>query len=317
VGVLLAGGLIWFNRWAIYDWSRLFNYSPPAIISQFADQTTMTPYARHLFYVYHPQLDDAPSFNQNCRVTKQAVVLGCTVNLQGIYLFKVNDPQLNGIEQVTAAYEMLHVGYSRLSPSQRKHIDKLVLAQFNSVKGSQPRLAAEAKSYQQTEGDAALPNELHSMMGVEVDHLSPELESYYSKYFKNRQAIIALKDRYQSAFTNRQQAVAHDDQQLDSWRQTINTNQANLKNQAANIDQQRTYMQKLADSNQIDQYNAQVNGFNAKIDAYNRLASQTRSLIGQYNQLLAQRNALALQINQLTQTISSQPINNLTPASAN
>ncbi|MEO8785293.1 MAG: hypothetical protein ABI221_03225 [Candidatus Saccharimonadales bacterium] len=307
---LLAVAIYW-QRWNIYDWAKLYNYQPPAPIAQLADQTTMTSYGRHLFYVYHPELQDSASFNRNCHVTKAAIVLGCTVNLRGIYLYKVNDTQLNGIEQVTAAYEMLHVGYSRLSASERQHIDQLVLQEFNSIKVSQPQLATEAQSYLDTEGQAALPNELHSMMGTEVDHLPPELEQYYARYFSNRQAIIQYKNQYQGVFTSRQATVTSDDQQLTATQKIISSNESNLSNQAQAITTQRAQLEQWRSSNQVDTYNNTVPAFNQSINSYNQLADQTQQLINDYNQLLGQRNALALEINQLTQKISSQPITNL------
>jgi hypothetical protein len=309
VGLLAL--VIYWQRWNLYDWARLYNYQPPAEIARLADQTTMTDYGRHLFYVYHPVLEDSASFNQNCHVTKEAIVLGCTVNLRGIYLYRVNDAQLDGIEQVTAAYEMLHVGYSRLSSNERQHIDKLVLEEFNSIKGSQPQLAAEAQSYLETEGQAALPNELHSMMGAEVDQLPPELEHYYARYFSNRQAIIKYKNQYQSVFTSRQAAVTRDDQQLTATQKIIEANESSLKSQAQAITVQRSQLEQWRANNQIDAYNQAVPAFNRSIDNYNQLANQTEQLIKDYNQLLQKRNSLALEINQLTQQISSQPITSL------
>src|SRR6266852_8698351 len=71
--------LIWQERLTAWDWVRLHNYQPSNIVRQLADQTTMTTNARRLFYIYHPQIDDSAQFNRNCRVTSQAVVLGCTV----------------------------------------------------------------------------------------------------------------------------------------------------------------------------------------------------------------------------------------------
>src|ERR1035438_2196603 len=112
--IISIGFLTWANRYNIYDTYRLYDYTPPTAITQLAAQTTMTPYAKKLFYVYHPTLEGSTSFNKDCQVTEQAIVLGCTAINRGIWLFNVSDPQLNGVEQVTAAHEMLHVAYSRL-----------------------------------------------------------------------------------------------------------------------------------------------------------------------------------------------------------
>lgn len=305
---LLFAGLVWHERLPVYDWWRLRGYRPSAQVQQLADQTTMTPYARHLFYVYHPQLENSSQFNQSCSVTQGVTVLGCTVSFQGIYLYNIQDPQLNGIVQVTAAYEMLHVGYSRLSTNQRKHIDQLVMQQFTSIENSQPELKQEEQTYLKTEGQVAVANELHSMMGTEVAHLSPELEAYYKQYFSNRQAIISLHTQYEAVFTQQQQAVTQDDAQLANLKATVMTDEASLKTQTQQLASQKAQMDGLLKSGQTSSYNVQVGIYNKAVGTYNALVSTTQQLITQYNQLLQSRNQAALQINQLNQAISSQPL---------
>lgn len=308
IAVAGLAGLGYLQRWNIYDHWQLYNYQPPNAITQLAEQTTMTPYAKRLFYSYHPALEDSASFNRDCRVSERAIVLGCTVIWRGIYLYNTKDPQLDGIQQVTAAHEMLHVAYSRLSSSERQHINKLVSDEYARIKGNNPVLVREIQSYRDTEGETAIDNELHSMLGTEVSQLPPELEQYYSQYFNDRQAIIKYKERYQEVFSSRQAAVERDDQQLTATQKIINSNEAQLQQQAQAITRQRaTLDQKLA-NNDIAGYNAGVAPFNQAIANYNQLANQTKQLINDYNQLLKERNALALEINQLTQTISSQPI---------
>lgn len=313
--VAALAGLGYLQRWNIYDQWRLYNYTPPTAISQLATQTTMTAYAKRLFFSYHPVLEDSASFNKNCNVSKRAIVLGCTVNLRGIYIYETKDPQLEGILQVTAAHEMLHVAYSRLSSSEQQHIDKLVVDEFNRIKGGNPILVREIEGYRDSEGETAIPNELHSLLGTEVGQLPPELEQYYSRYFNNRQAIIKYKNQYQAAFSSRQAAIDHADQQLSATQKAIESNEAELKRQSQAISSQRTALDQKLANNDIAGYNAGVAPFNAAIANYNRLAEQTKQLINDYNQLLKERNALALQINQLTQTISSQPLG-ITPNTA-
>jgi hypothetical protein len=309
--VVLAGLLGWRERLALYDWYRLVDYRAPIAVQMLADETAMTPYARHLFYVYHPQIEDATAFNKNCQVTVRAIVQGCTINFRGIYLYNVQDPELNGIEQVTAAYEMLHVGYARLSPSQRTYINGLVMQAFQADKASSPFLEAEEQSYLQTEGAAAVPNELHSMMGTEVAKLPPALETYYKKYFKNRQVIIRYENQYQAVFTQRQQIVTTDDQQLTSWLQTITKNETSINAQKAQLASQKDQLSVLLSGGQGLAYDAIVPAYNTAVGNYDTLINQTRALITDYNQLVMARNAVAVSINQLYQTISSQPITKL------
>jgi hypothetical protein len=300
--------LVWHEQVAIYDWWRLLGYDPPPQVVQLADQTTMTPYARRLFYVYHPQLEGSTAFNRDCSVTPQVIVLGCTVSFQGIYLYSVQDAELNGLEQTTAAYEMLHVGYSRLSTSEREHIDSLVMQAYTAASATNPELVQEEQSYLKTEGAGAVPNELHSMMGTEVAQLPPALEAYYSQYFSNRGTILAYKDQYESAFVERQEAVASDDQKLAAWKSTISYDESEISSQNQSLNLQYAQLKSLIAQNQIAQYNAGVSSYNAAVAAQTNLSNQTQRLIEEYNSLVAERNDIALQVDKLDQTISSQPL---------
>lgn len=305
--IVLAGVGLWSQRLWFFDSIRLFDYTPPPMIAQLASEDTMTAYSKHLFYVYHPTLEGSTQFNQNCKVSEQAIVLGCTVIGQGIYLYSVNDPQLNGVEQVTAAHEMLHVAYSRLSSSERTKVDSMVMSTYNQLAPNDPLLRSEEQSYLNTEGAAEVPNELHSVLGTEIANLPPALEAYYNQYFTNRQAIVNYANDYEAAFTSRQQQVSQDDQQLTAWQQQINVNEASLNSQIQQITQAQTQLNGLKNSGQISTYNASVDGYNQQVAAYDSLVNQTKTLIDNYDQLVAERNSIATAENKLTQSISSLP----------
>ncbi|HXE10230.1 MAG TPA: hypothetical protein VN554_02280, partial [Verrucomicrobiae bacterium] len=111
-------GMAALERQNIYDWVKLQGYQAPADIAALAQQDTMTAYGRKIFYVNHPQLDDKSNFAGKCPNNggEQTIVLGCyRPGESGIFLLNVSDPRLNGVEQVTAAHEMLHGAYERLS----------------------------------------------------------------------------------------------------------------------------------------------------------------------------------------------------------
>lgn len=310
IGLGVVAGLVflgWLNRYNIYDEYRLYDYTPPPAIVTLANQTTMTPYARKLFYVYHPTIEGAVAFNKDCQVTEQAIVLGCTSINRGIWLYNVTDPRINGVEQVTAAHEMLHVAYSRLSPSELKYVNNLVMTTYYKLAPTDPLLKTEYQSYLKTEGAGAVPNEMHSVLGTEVGTLPPALESYYKQYFTNRQAIVAYANQYEGVFTQREQEVKSDDQQLSSWQQQINTNEQALQAQYQQIQSQQSQLNQLKASNQINAYNSEVDTYNNNVDSYNNLINQTKSIISGYNQLIITRNAIAVQEDDLIKSISSLP----------
>ena len=299
--------VVWQNRYNIYDYWRLRNYTPQSTISGLADETTMTSKARKLFYVYHPIIENSSAFNLNCSVTEQAIVLGCTVINQGIYMYNVQDQDLNGVEQVTAAHEMLHVAYSRLNSSQQKYIDSLIMAEYNKLSPTNENLRNEYNNYVKTEGLNAVPNEMHSILGTEISDLSPALENYYKNYFTNRQIVATYASKYQNAFTQRQQQVKQDDLQLNSLQQQINAYEADIKNQDSQLVTQSSLMNQQKANNEIGLYNNEVGSYNIAVVKYNKLVKDTQYLIDQYNNLLNERNKIAVSENKLIQEISSKP----------
>lgn len=103
-------------------------------------------------------------------------------------MFDVTNQELNGIEQVTAAHEMLHAAYDRLSDSQRQKVDALLLTEADKLK-SDPTFSARIAVYAKLPKDQYV-NELHSVIGTEVADPGSALEQYYTTYFADRTQVI-------------------------------------------------------------------------------------------------------------------------------
>jgi hypothetical protein len=164
-----------------------------------------------------------------------------------------------------------------------------------------------------TEGAAAVPNELHSMVGTEVANLPPELAAYYAQYFTDRNTVLAYRNDYEGVFNQRQDTVTADDAQLNIWKSEINEDESSLDGEEARLNEENSQLQVLLAEGQDDEYNAEVPGYNAAVGNQNSLASQTRQLIAEYNSMVTARNNAALEVNQLYQTISSQPLSGVQP----
>lgn len=303
--LLVLVALVITHPYAVADWFKLQGYSPSQDIIALADKTTMTDKARHLFYINHPKLEDKNAFRKSCpQHDEQTIVIGCyEAGQRGISVLKVDDQRLDGVEEVTAAHEMLHAAYERLDGSERKRIHGL-LQNYADSKLQNERIIAALKSYRKTEPGQEL-NEMHSMFGTEIASLPSELEEYYAQYFQSRGKVVAAADAYQAAFTSRQATIKQYDEQLEDLNGTVKANTALLTSQGAEIDRLRRQLDEYRSSDNIEAYNAGVEPFNAKVVAYNRLLEETRSLINSYNQLVQQRNAIAAQTAELQKAIDS------------
>ena len=310
--VLLAwlaaiGGLA-ANRQNLIDYAKLRNYQAPPAIAKFADQDTMTTYGRKIFYVNHPAIETKGDFNKFCPNAsnggEQTIVLGCYYgNQQGIFLLTVSDPRLDGVQQVTAAHEMLHGAYDRLSTKERARIDSLLLNFYHNDLKDQ-RLKDVVDAYKKSEPNDVV-NEMHSIFGTEVTNLPTDLEAYYQRYFTDRHAVSGFADRYQSEFTSRQAAVIQDDAKLATLRTQIDSTEADLKAKEGSISTQQADLVAKRNSGNVAAYNAGVAPFNALVDNYNSGVRSIQGLIAQYNQIVAHRNSIALEEDQLVKDLTS------------
>lgn len=296
--------VLYWQRNALYDYWRLHGYNPPSAITSLASDVKMTDSARHIYYVNHPQLvGDAQTFRGYCTVAEQTIVLGCYRGPElGIYVFNVQDSRLAGIQQVTAAHEMLHAGYDRLSASNRKYVDGLLKDYFQNGLSDQ-RVIDTINSYKKTEPNDLI-NEMHSVFGTEVANLPRALEDYYKLYFSDRKAVVSYSTNYENVFTSRDNQAKALKTQLDSLIAKIDAETSALKSQLDLINTRRVQLDSQRNSNPND-YNAAVDSFNDQVDSYNAKIAIYQADVGRYNQILDQYNQIAGDLRSLYNSINA------------
>ncbi|MDF2443792.1 MAG: hypothetical protein JWR01_1995 [Subtercola sp.] len=195
-----VGAVAWsFVHQRVEDQVEVWQYRPSPAISAMADESGMSDEGRFYFYASAPTIESAADFQSVCgSSTDDFVLLGCYTG-SSIHVFDVADARLSGIRGVTAAHEMLHAVYARLSDSDRNDLDVLLEQQYDAHKDD-PDLAARMLSYATTE-PGQRDNELHSIFGTEVGELGPALEAHYAKYFTDRTKVVALNASFEAVFT--------------------------------------------------------------------------------------------------------------------
>lgn len=308
VFLVLAASLLW-QRQAVYDWLRLRGYEPTAEIAALADNTTMLPGAERIFYVQHPKLEGKETFNQHCSQAEQTIVLGCYIATQGIFLYDITDKRLEGIEEVTAAHEMLHAAYDRLSGRERARVNTLLETAFNNIQSK--RIRKTIDNYRKNGADVS--NELHSILGTEVRKLPSELEAYYSRYFADRSRIVDYSEQYEAVFIEQQEKIEDLARRIDAFehasqseRTAIEAELASLQTEAQRMDGLRSSGQVAAYNAAVSVYNARASALNARVNTYNASLATYRSLIDQYNQLAQTQRELNAAIDSRLSTQTSR-----------
>lgn len=294
-----SGALLWLRRDVVLDWVHTRNYAPPRAVVTLADETTMTAYGRRLFYVNYPVIQDKDLFNASCPdASHEVAVLGCyNGNRNGIYLYHVTDARLDGITQVTAAHEMLHQAFDRLSPSEKTRVSALLKDYYEHAL-TDTNIKEKIASYKKLEPND-LVNEMHSVFGTEVADLPPALETYYKQYFTDRSKVVAFRNHYVAAFSEREHQITAYDAQRDALKKQINQAQADLDAQEKSLRTQRDQMNAYLAADDVDHYNALVPGFNAQVASYKAKVAETNNLINEYNAITDKRNALTAQEQEL------------------
>ncbi len=198
IALLVAAAIVvWMQRTYIRDYLLVQQYRPTSQIESIASRATMTDRGVFLFYASQPEVDDADVFNQRCqRKETGSAILGCYSSGR-IFIYNVTDSQLDGIREVTAAHEMLHAAWERMSDRERVRLGELLEVEYGRVKT--PELDERMAYYERAQpGERA--NELHSIIGTEAQNISDELEDHYRTYFTERKDVVALHAGYSTVF---------------------------------------------------------------------------------------------------------------------
>jgi chromosome segregation ATPase len=290
----------------IVDQIAVWQFQPTTEITKFVSDSGMNDRGQFLFYASQPSLDDRAEFNRRCPKYEQSVVLGCYVN-GAIYIYNVADERLVGIKTVTAAHEMLHAAYERLSHDDRARLNRLIEQQFDAT--TDQRILDLVRAYDETEPNQRL-NELHSIFGTEVASLSAELEKYYDQYFDARSKVVMIHEAYQQIFDDLKARQADLQSKLDQLNRQINT--------AA--DEYDTAAERLsADVTAFNIRAARQNGFASQADfavARAELLSRQAKLdndvaainswVEEYNRAVEDLNALGVEAGKLQRNLDSR-----------
>ena len=221
--VLIVGGASAYqNRQQISDFFAAQAFSPSPEMLALTERIEPTVIGERLFFASKPTLDASQRFNEQCSQvdhSEEGHVLGCFSGGR-IHLFQVTDERLAGIVEVTAAHELLHAAFSRLSAEEKAALGEELRAAFDELSANDPALARRMDVYRSL-STTAFANELHSVLGTEVRALPAWLEAHYSQWFENRGVIVDFFDAYHDVFTELQARAEGLEAQLVTLRTDI------------------------------------------------------------------------------------------------
>lgn len=253
----------------VVDVIQYHQFTPNDDVKQVAAEAGLTDDALFTFYASHPAVEASKQFNEHCqRREADSPILGCYA-ANRIYIFNVTDERLSGIKTVTAAHELLHAEYERLSDSEKKRIQSLLEDVYQD--GTNSDLEARMDYYEKTEPGQAY-NELHSIIGTEFESIGGELEQYYARYFKDRKALVRLHEQVDGKFKALSEEADSLVSQIESLASSINAD--------------------------TQSYNERISALNQSVASFNQRASRTGGFTTQA-EFQAERQSLLNQSSEL------------------
>ena len=303
---MVIAGVVVLNRQRILDQITVWQYQPTAEVSGLVDRAGMNSEGKFYYLASQPKLDSSSDFNSECdRVENVTSILGCYSNSR-IYIYDVTDPQLDGIREVTATHEALHAIYDRMSDDEKKQVDVLIEAEYKKL--STDKDFADLMSYYAKAEPGQRDNELHSIIGTEVQTISLELEAHYDKYFTNRQEVVALNAKYSSVFKSLKSQADTLSTKLDSLSTYITTKSAEYNSDVQTLNNDIAAFNVRAtkgDFTSQAQFNSQRAVLTQQVADLQALRASIDDSISQYQAILTQYNSLATQSKKLYGIIDS------------
>jgi hypothetical protein len=269
-------------------------YRPAPEIAALAARTTMTGLGRTYFYAGEPQVLTGQAFATNCPSAEASTqqILGCYRNHR-IYLLAVTRAELVTVPDVTAAHEMLHAVYEGMSTELHAELDPQLSALYDAT--PDVHIKRLVPLYQQRT-PLAVPNELHSLIGTQLGMLTPELDTYYAQFFKDRSQIVTAYVAYISVFDNLLNRFHELDVQLTDLRDQITSLRSQSQAIGAEADRLSAQINALRAQGRIAESNALVGPQNDAVRRANGLVAQSNGLVPQYNALLDEIRGVAAEL---------------------
>ncbi len=266
---------------------------------------TMTPEARRIVASVSASVDDKSRFVDDCPVqeTSDSLVFGC-FGYGTLRILRIDRPDLAPVMIVSAAHEMLHGAYQQLDHAERKRIDAELERVYADL--DDPHLTAIVREYAKSE-PGHRHSELHSLLATQVDTLSPALERYYRRFFRDRGKVVAAFHSYDQVFTVLEQRHDELKAQLDSFPAQLDDVRAQVEAAKARTVDLTSQIDDLRAEGRIAESNELVGPQNAAAAQTNALIAQGRTLLDQYDSLIAQYNQLVATANEVYDAISVQP----------
>lgn len=306
IAILSGSVLLLINRQLVTDSISGYMFSPSEEIKAIESNIDFTDNGRRIFYATKPSMLDAAEFNDKCpRRESGSPIIGCYSTGDNLYIYKISDPRLSGIEEITAAHETLHAVWNRMSSREKAELSDLLKDAYSKIDDDD--LTARMDYYERAQPGEHY-NELHSILGTEYSNLSADLESHYAKYFKDRDALLSYHSNYNSYYSELKSKSDSLVSELTELASKIESNKSGYSNDANQLSVDIENFNNKATSGSFStmaEFEAERRLLVTRSNNLNDVRSGINSDIEKYNLLHEEYKKIASELDVLNKTMDS------------
>lgn len=302
---IVVASILFLNRQAALDQLTVWAYEPSSAIATIEQNVNFTDKGKFIFYATKPSLETQDAFNKKCpRQEAGSPILGCYTNADQIYIYDLTNEQLDGMEEVTAAHEMLHAVWFRTSKAEQDTLKTELEKAYQKLNDEE--LTTRMEYYQRTEPGEYI-NELHSILGTEVASLGEPLESYYAQFF-DRTTVLKLHDQYNGVYKALYARADELYAQMEVLSSSIQTRMSEYETAVSRYSADVDSFNGRADGGgftTMSQFNAERAALIARASTLDTARQSINTDIETYNTYYAEYEDIAKQIEVLNESIDS------------
>ena len=276
-------------------------YQPSSEMESIRESLDLTTHGRLIFNAVRPELQEKQEFNQKCReVENENAILGCYTD-DRIYIYNIVDDELKGIRELTAAHELLHAVYHRMSAEDKQ---KWGVTLMDVYAKNQDVLGKEIDIYP----DDQKLEELYVREGTEIASLPDNLEKHYAEIFKDQDVVVRYYEGYITVFREIEKNLEELLVKAQSLEAEIDNKTTEYEEGAAVLNKEVGEFNECAktpdcfSSNYVfnirrNELIGKQNALASMYDAINNLISDYNTVVTEYNENVLHGQALNMTIN--------------------
>lgn len=213
----------------LLDTLKGFGYEPTENVARLEADLELTASGRRIFAATRPTVEGSAEFNEHCQSYDAEVsLLGCYTDGR-IYIYEITLAQLASANKVTAAHELLHAVWERMSTSERRQVSEWLQQVYRE---RSEWFDDELEVYDEDERI----EEMYTRAGTKLADLPEELEKHYAKYFQNRAQIVQYYQDYEAPFLALQLEMEELAEKIETTAQEIDRERAEYLTDVSNLD---------------------------------------------------------------------------------